>query len=399
MQNIFHITGRFLKTLYHRFFEDDCSYRAAALTYTTLLSLVPLLAVSFSIFSAFPVFNHLTAQIQNFIFSHFIATSGEVIQQYLTKFVSQTKNLTAIGSFFLVITAVLMMFTMEQAFNAIWRVKSRRIGISTFLLYWAVLTLTPILIGLSIIISTYITAFSFVSTTAQSLGVISWLPFILNLIFFTLIYVLVPNCYVPIRHAFIGALVATILFSIAKLGFTYYVSQFPTYILLYGALATIPIFLIWLYLSWVIILFGSIISNVFATGYRFRSVKKMDGFTHLYRWLGYFWKSLQEGKHLSLGELLRFDSCNYQVDPDHLLKLMQEAQLIQPVGTGRFVLSKDLSSLTLSDLLYKMPWRLPSVEELSQWDGEWESRLEKIIADTNKKVGSDLGLPLVELYR
>ena len=125
--------GRFLRTLYDRFFEDGCTYRSAALTYTTLLSLVPLMTVSFAIFSAFPVFSHISIQIQNFIFSHFIATSGEVIQGYLQNFVAQTKNLSAIGSGFLVVTAILMMFNMEQAFNAVWKVGSRRKGLSTFL--------------------------------------------------------------------------------------------------------------------------------------------------------------------------------------------------------------------------------------------------------------------------
>ena len=374
-----YMSGRFLKTLYDRFFEDGCTYRAAALTYTSLLSLVPLMTVSFAIFAAFPVFRDLSSQIQNFIFSHFIAASGEVIQQYLAKFVAQTKNLSAIGSVFLVVTAVLMMFNMEQAFNAIWKVKSRRKGLTTFMTYWAVLTLSPIFIGISIILSTYLTNLPFVSTAAQTFNFLAIFPFILNLLFFMLLYTMVPNTTVPLRYAFIGALVATILFTVAKAGFGYYVSHFPTYILLYGALATIPLFLIWLYVMWTIILFGAIISNVLATGYRFRSTKKMDGFTHAYQWLGYFWKNLQEGRQLSLGDLLSFDSCNYEIDPYKQLQLMSDAKLIQPGASGRYVLSQDLSSMSLNDLLNALPWRMPTVLELKQWDTPWVNALQETV--------------------
>src|SRR5215204_5028241 len=217
------LTGRFLTMLYNRFFEDGCSYRAAALAYTTLLSLVPLMTVSFAIFAAFPVFGDISLKIQNFIFSHFVAASGQIIQEYVNNFVEQAKHLSAIGSVFLVVTAVLMMFNMEQAFNAIWKVKSRSMDIYTFMLYWAVLTLTPILIGLSIAISTYLENLHYFQVVTNTFGLMTILPFFLNLTFFTLIYVMVPNCSVPFRHGFAGALVATILFTIAKNGFSYYV--------------------------------------------------------------------------------------------------------------------------------------------------------------------------------
>lgn len=390
--------GRFLKTLYDRFFEDGCTYRSAALTYTTLLSLVPLMTVSFAIFSAFPVFSHLSQQIQDFIFSHFVATSGEMIQTYLTKFVAQTKNLSAVGSVFLVITAVLMMFNMEQAFNAIWKVKSRHIGLSTFMLYWAVLTLTPILIGLSMVITAYINTLPYFAKMAQDFGLITALPFILNVVFFTLLYIMVPNCYVPLRYGFIGAVVAALLFSLAKFGFTYYVTNFPTYVLLYGALATIPLFLLWLYVLWVIILFGAIISNILATGYRFRSHLKMDGFTHAYLWLGHFWIALGQGEHLSLGDLLKNDSCNYEVEPTQQLALMHEAGLIQPTAPGRYALSQDLSVLTLAGLLHKLPWRLPAVDELHQWQGPWEQALEDLMKTKLHARDEALAVPMSHFY-
>lgn len=376
---LLHTIYRFFCTLYQRFFDDGCSYRAAALTYTTLLSLVPLMTVSFAIFSAFPVFSKISIQIQHFIFSHFIAASGEVVQQYIEKFVLQTKNLSAIGSAFLVVTAILMMFNMEQAFNAIWKVGSRRKGVATFLLYWAVLTLSPILIGLSLIVSSYLTKVAFISDTAHDLGFITVLPFLLNLVFFTVIYVLVPNCHVPFKNGFVGALVATILFSLAKWGFTYYVTHFPTYLLLYGALATIPLFLIWLYVMWMIILFGVIISQILTAGYHFRSVLKMDGFTHAFLWTGYFAEARSNGMDLSVRDLIDMDSCNYQVDPVQQIQLMMDGRLICETKPGRYILSQELATLTLADFAKCVPWRYPTEAELLQWHGKWIENLKEVL--------------------
>ncbi len=370
---------RFIKTVYERFFEVGCTYRSAALTYTTLLSLVPLMTVSFAVFAAFPVFSHISGQIQNFIFSHFVAASGEVIQTYLQKFVSQTKNLSAIGSAFLFVTAILMMFTMEQAFNAIWKVDSRRKGVSTFLMYWAILTLSPILIGVSIIVSGYLSQLPIISSTAQSFNFLLILPFLLNLIFFTLLYVVVPNCYVPVKHGFTGALVASILFSIAKWGFGYYVSHFPTYILLYGALATIPLFLVWLYVMWIIILFGVIISNVLTNGYRFRSTAKLDGFTHGFIWMGYFKDALMLGKSLALQDLINLDNCGYQVEPRKQLQLLLDKKLITQTQAGHYILSADLSDIRFEDYACYTPWRVPRIIEIEHIKAPFITELKEVI--------------------
>src|SRR5262249_46760885 len=151
-----HSITRFLQLTWHRFQNDGCASRAAALAFTTLLSLVPLLTVSFSVLTAFPVFQVFATKIQTFIIGNFVATSAETIQQHLQNIVQQTSKLSAIGMFFLLVTSVLMVFNMEQAFNAIWRVTKQRSFVSAFLMYWAVLTLTPVLIGIGLVLSTYL---------------------------------------------------------------------------------------------------------------------------------------------------------------------------------------------------------------------------------------------------
>ena len=246
-----------------RFRADGCFSRAGSLAYATLLSLVPLMTVSFLLFTALPIFQEFALKIQGFVINNFVAASAEIVQQHLEKFVAHTSRLSAIGMLFLVGTAVLMVFNLEQAFNSIWRAAKRRSLVSAFLMYWAVLTLTPVLIGIGLLLTTYLISLPFISEAAQFLGLnklfLILTPYLSTLIAFTLVYLAVPNCKVKFRHALIGGLVATLLFELAKQSFVFYITHFSVYRLLYGALAAMPIFLLWIYLCWLITLFGAVV--------------------------------------------------------------------------------------------------------------------------------------------
>jgi membrane protein len=260
----------FFKQIIRQFAKDNCSLRAAALAFTSLLSIVPLMTVSFTVMSAFPFFRGLGGQLQNFIFHNFVAASAEVIQGNLQRFASQAANLSTTGIIFLVVTAVLMVFNMEQAFNVIWRVPRSRKGIPAFMMYWGLITFLPILIGIGFAISSYLFSLPLIEGTTETLGIrkpiLTYFPYLLTFIAFTVLYIALPNCKVLIRYAAIGGLVATLLFEFAKYAFGLYVLNFPTYELLYGTLAAIPIFLIWIYLSWLIILFGAVVAHVTGQG-------------------------------------------------------------------------------------------------------------------------------------
>jgi membrane protein len=264
--------GSFLYRVEKRFIADECLLRAAALAFTTLLSLVPLLSVSFTLLSAFPIIRSLSQKIQNYLFTNFIIspTGQDQIVPYIDQFIHQARQLSEIGLLYLIVTAVLVVFNIESAFNAIWRVKKHRHGLSAFLLYWAVLTLIPFTIGLGIAISTYITSLPWVVDATTHLKAVSALllslsPFALTFAAFALLYYAMPNCKVPIKACALGGLVAMILFELAKWGFTTYVTQFSSYQLLYGALATIPVFLTWIYISWIIILLGAVVGHEFVS--------------------------------------------------------------------------------------------------------------------------------------
>jgi membrane protein len=218
------------------------------------------------ILSAFPVFKDYSQKIQNFIFSHFVAASADTIQSYLQDFADKAAGLSVSSVVFILIAAVTLIFTMESALNAIWKVETRRHGVTAFLIYWAVLTLLPILAGTGIALTAYFSSLPYIKGAAETITdtdlFLPLLPFLLSWTGFTTLYVALPNTRVFVRDALAGAFVSALLFEIAKRAFAYYVTNVSTYEFIYGALAAIPIFLVWIYVSWLIILFGAVVSYV-----------------------------------------------------------------------------------------------------------------------------------------
>lgn len=264
LKKTLHSFYQFCAGVVTEFDKSSCATRAASLAYTTLLSLVPLMSVGLAIISAFPVYQKYGKQIQDFIFSNFVAGSADIVQQQLSSFTAQAAQLSATGMLFLLLTAVLMIFTMENTFNIIWHVKERRHGVTAFLMYWAVLTLMPILIGAGFAVSSYFLTMPLFTETPELIKrpLLQSFPYILTWAAFCFIYVALPNKKIYFRHAIVGSFVAMTFFELAKYGFGLYILHFPTYQLIYGALASVPIFLVWVYVSWMIILFGAIISYV-----------------------------------------------------------------------------------------------------------------------------------------
>jgi membrane protein len=255
--------GRFLVHVLRRFNQDRCFQIASSLTFTTLLALVPLVTIALTLISAFPFFSGLGEQIHAFLLANMLPEkAGIVVTGYIEQFSGRAGRLTALGTVVLALTAVLMVFTIEQAFNSIWRISRARPVVHRILIYWATLTLGPVLIGASLSITSYL-----VSTSLGFAGqipfagtaVLGLVPFVLTCAAFTLLYYVVPNRAVRPRHALLGGFIAGIVFEIMKRGFALYIANFPTYTLVYGAFAVIPIFLLWIYFSWVVIVLGALI--------------------------------------------------------------------------------------------------------------------------------------------
>ena len=245
--------------------EDHLPQVASSLTFTTVLSLVPILTVAFALFTAFPMFKSFRADIEGYMFSNLVPGSiSRPILTYLNQFSSNAKGLTAAGLIGLVVTSVMTMLTVENALNAIWRVRHRRPLAQRVLVFWALMTFAPVLIGASLSVSSYLVSISagYVHKLPFGLGVIVGLiPILLSAIAFAMLYVFVPNTNVERRDAFIAGLIAAAAFEIAKRVFGAYVAHIPTYTAVYGAFATLPIFLTWIYVSWLVTLLGATIAS------------------------------------------------------------------------------------------------------------------------------------------
>jgi membrane protein len=250
----------------HRFYDEGAMGTAASLTYTTLLSLVPFFTVVLAASTAFPVFDEAVNALQTFVFENFLpdARGIETIREQIQLFTEAAGRLTAIGMGFFVVTAVMLMLTIDDALNRIFRVQRRRPMLLQILMYWGVLTLGPVLIGGSLSATSFAVGASFgvLDMPGAAERVLAVLPFLFTCAAFTLLYAVVPYRYVELRHALLGAVIAGAVFEAAKWGFAFYLGVFPTYRLIYGAFATIPIFLIWLYMSWLIVLAGAAFTAV-----------------------------------------------------------------------------------------------------------------------------------------
>ena len=244
--------------------EERLPQVAGSLTFTAVLALVPILTIALAIFTTFPLFNTFRTSLEAYFTQSLMPKAvANTVLGYLTLFATKATRLSAVGAIALIVTAVAMMAMIERAFNQIWRVRTARPFAQRMLVYWAIITLGPLLIGISISLTSYL----FAATS----GVVSGVPLLGAMFYtavsillttgaFTLLYVAVPNRLVDWRDAAWGGLLAALAFEVAKRLFAIFIARFPTYAMIYGALAAMPIFLVWIYLSWLITLVGAVLA-------------------------------------------------------------------------------------------------------------------------------------------
>jgi UPF0761 membrane protein NT05HA_1801 len=248
---------------WQRFNQNKLTQAAGYLTYSTMLAIVPLIMVVFSIFSAFPVFNEVTGALKAFIFTNFAPSASDMVGQYIDEFVNNSKKMSAVGIISLIVVALMLINSIDRTLNSIWHDTSTRPIFTSFAIYWLILTLGPLLVGASIAASTYVkTMFESASNFSFGLKLLSFVPFLSTWFIFTLIYMVVPNKKVSIKHSAAGALIAAVFFTLGKQAFAWYIVTFPSYQLIYGAMATLPIMLLWIQLSWTVVLLGAQLAAV-----------------------------------------------------------------------------------------------------------------------------------------
>lgn len=302
--------------------EKKLTQVASSLTFTTVLSIVPLLAVVLSLFTAFPLFNDFRIALENFLTNSLMPPSvSDNVMLYLNQFAAKASGLTAVGSLFLIVTSVSLFMTIDQTLNNIWQVERQRPLRQRMLVYWALISLGPILVGASLWATTVL--------ARESLGDVNELPtligFALSLIpllatgaGFTALFVGVPNRKVLWKDAMIGGFGIAIVLEIMRIGFAYYLTRFPSYTVIYGAFATLPIFLLWLYMSWLAVLLGATVASILPD-LRMRrwALQHYTGgpFVHAVRILRVLWRA-QDG--VPRGRSTRFLCAHLQLQHEEL---------------------------------------------------------------------------------
>lgn len=343
---------------------------AASLTFTTFLSVVPVLTVAFALLAAFPVFREFRADIEAFLFQNLIPGNvSESISRYLGQFSKSARGLTAMGLGGLMLTSVLTMLTVEDALNGIWRVKQRRPLAQRVLVFWAVLTFGPVLIGASLSISSYLISVSagYVGNMPIGLGLlVSATPVVLSALAFAFLYTAVPNAYVEWRDAIAAGLVAAIAFEFAKRGFGYFITHIPTYTAVYGTFAALPIFLLWIYLSWLVTLLGATIAAnlpVVRQGHWRRRTFAGSEFFDALGVLLLLYKARDEVPRsvgeLDLGRKLRVEADYLAVLLGKLKAMHLIGKLQQDRGQAHWALLCDPSQVTLRTLYDRLVLNLP----------------------------------------
>ena len=266
--NLFRQIFLYLRFVVRRLVDDRCLTVAGSLTYTSLLALVPVFTVALTLASKVPATQQFIAQLKGFIFKSLVPdAAGRVVSVYLEQFANNAARLTVIGLAMIIVTAVALLFTIDSAFNDIWRTRNRRSWWKRLAAYLLLLILGPLLIGASLSMTSYMLHLSHDFDRVLPMFddvVLKLVPFLLTAGALILAYRIIPNRYVPARHALAGGLFAALLFELTKHLFVTYVVNMPTYSLVYGAFASVPIFLAWLFCCWIVVLIGAEVTATFS---------------------------------------------------------------------------------------------------------------------------------------
>lgn len=391
----------FIRYVLARFLQHNCTEVAASLTFTTLLSLVPLIAIALSVVAAFPAFTEYSAQIKSFVLTTMVPdTANKVIAVYVQQFADNAVQLTAIGTAFLGVTALALMLTIDKSLNAIWRVTRLRPLLHRLLIYWATLTIGPLLIGASLSLTSWLMSIS-MGLTQDIPGIngalLQLAPLVLTSVAFSIPYLIVPNRRVIWRHAIAGGVAAAIGFEVMKRGFAVYITHFPTYQAVYGAFATIPIFLLWIYLSWLMVLLGAVIAASLSS-WRFLkwqqdTTAQGKQFIDALRLLQALGEAFKNGKVETYSTLHKQLMLSFE-EMEWILDLMSRANLVRQVKTGGWVQILDSGNVTVADIYRLFTFR----PEVARSAAAGNARLELLLDDITKGMNEKMDVPLSLLF-
>ncbi len=346
----------FIWYLYRRCEVSDCRQTAASLTYTTLLALAPLVTIGVMAFSAFPVFEQAMIALKIFLLTHLVPeAAGHVISGYMYQFSRNAGKLTAVGLVSFAVTAMMLLLTIERALNAIWHVSEARPWTVRLLTYWALLTVGPVLLGGSLWLGSYLVSvpLGWVPHMApvKKLAV-ELIPVLLQAVGFTLLYWVVPNRYVPLKHALWGGVLAGLGFVFLGRGFAWYWVHFNTYSVVYGTFALLPAFLVWIYLSWWVVLFGAVVTAALGQwrhSHGRQQLSPLEQVQTALDMLTILYRQQLQGQPMALHRLAEAVHCGAE-EAEQLMQRMREIGWVARVPRLGWVLQTSADMIQLKEL-------------------------------------------------
>ena len=396
---------QFVLFVLRRFEADRCREQAGSLTYTTLFAVVPMLTVFLVIISSIKALEPARQQLQQLIYSNFLPKTTIAFDKVLTAFTDKSNNLTVIGILFLFVTTVMMLTSIENVFNRIWRVREKRGGMIGFMRYWTIISLGPIILGSAFVLSSTVASMNLLSSHLAGYEVdgafLLWvISFTLSILGFFILYWTIPNRSVPIKAALFAGIFSASVFELLKNLFGYIMSNFTSYEIIYGAFAALPIFLLWIFLSWNIVLLGVEISYALTAFYTGKEQRRHPVIM-LLDILQLFHLKQQNGESMSDKEALdvlgREEIGHW---PSYVL-LLEQQNLVKRTDNNEYVLVRNLTQVDFWSFYKSLPYplpRRPDVKNIHIDDHEWMQRIGPMFEEADDYLAAKLSLPLASIF-
>jgi membrane protein len=394
-----------------RYWFDHCFQAAAAMSYNFLFAAIPLMAVGLAVLAAFPVFDDIRKGFQDFIVQYLLPQAGQDFRVALDEFLRNTRNLTAIGIVALAVTAIILLDTIETVFNRIWRQSQVRPLLQRVTMYWSILTLTPLLVGGNVALSTLLFdqgGIARIGLSGLFAELLALLPFLLIWAAFTIGYLIIPYRRVGLLRVVVSAAAAALLFQVLRWGFALYVEAFPSYKTLYGTLSVIPIFLLWVYLVWCVVLFGAEMAAALPEWRRRPGAGTARGSQPARRviaallMLEELFLARERGKPVRT-DTLADAAAEALADSDRgsvqaILDQLERDRVIGRAQPSGWYLVRDLKTVRLADLLQGLDLGLGAGEGLAFIRTPWRARLAGILAGAGTAERAALDTDIESLF-
>ncbi|MFW1800663.1 YihY family inner membrane protein [Acinetobacter nematophilus] len=391
---------QFILFVIRRFEADRCRDQAGSLTYTTLFAVVPMLTVFLVIISSIKALEPARQQLQQMIYSNFLPKTSIAFDKAFNVFTENSSNLTVIGVLFLFITTVLMLTSIESVFNRIWRVRETRNGIIGFMRYWTIISLGPILLGSAFVISSTLASMNVLSNNfagyeVDGTALFAVISFALTTLGFFILYWTIPNRSVPIKAAAIAGVFGAVAFELLKNLFGFVMTNFTSYTLVYGAFAAVPIFLLWIFLSWNIVLLGVEISYAL-TAFHTGKIQTRHPVLMMLDILELFYKKQKTGQVVTDSEALDILGRGEIGRWPRYVQLLEQQNLVKRTDNNEYVLVRNLDEIDFWSFYTSLPYTLPRRKDVEHVhdDDVWMKHIGPTLIESDEYLAAKLSIPL-----